>query len=157
MSAGRWAAFREKDNKRGDEASIEARARTIDMVGLLPDAREPPWFFRRVLNREHADLLHAATLYADGARRSFERDIHKRNRQVQLTIRMPIEGCSEYNPCMSVVAKIWLIDYGNLVNGENTEKTILESWRSTKRIDEGFSNLKGTMAGLSQHQVVIGC
>ena len=145
----RWAAHRAANNKRGDESSIEARAVGVERVGVLPDSREPPWLMKTTV-KGHWDLLGGATLYAEGARRAYERDAKKKNRQVQLSVRVPIHKCKEYTVNMSKVSQEWLVEFGNQVNGESTDSTILESWRSTKRDAAGFLPFKETNKGLSQ-------
>ncbi len=43
---------------------------------------------------------------------------------------------------MPLPAKLFLIDYGNATNGESTDTTIVENWRSTLQIDSSFKLLK---------------
>jgi hypothetical protein len=142
--SGNWALQRHRWNERGDAGSIASRKKTVENIGVL-DSREPPYFIRNADNPAHADLLTCATLYADGAKAAYQSDVKKKNRTVQISVSIPVKACKEYHRMMPKVVAVWLIDYGNITNDENTKTTWMEVYRSTKDAKAGFHRHKHQM------------
>ena len=101
----RWTCHRHPDNARGELSTVESMCRTVEEVGTLPDQREPPWWVKHPKSPGHKCLLGGATLYAEGAYEAWIRDINMMNRNVQISVRMPIKRAKQYSddtPCSHV-------------------------------------------------------
>jgi hypothetical protein len=139
-STGNWALFRQSDNSlRGEKGSQIKRKASVEHNGIRLDVREPPWVIAAADgNPEHFDLIHWATLLADGARLAWMADTKKLNKMLQRDLVKPIPGCKELNRRSPPPVIRFYIDYANELNQEATATTPLEIWRSTKIVKQGF-------------------
>jgi hypothetical protein len=145
-SSGQWALFRHKHNERGDTSSKVRRQQSVEEIGILQDIREPPWVMAASDGHaEHWDLIHWATLLADGARAAWEADVQKKLRTVQLAVNTKIENCKVFNKRMPKAVVLFYVDYANMLNNESTATTFLQVWRSTKEVKLGFKVKKQQM------------
>lgn len=139
---GAWALHRDVYNDRGDESSQLARQRSIEELGIILGLREPPWVRPHPVKKEWWTFLHGATLYCEGLKRAVEADVAKQNQLVQMAVAAPIEGVTVYHKDMNEAMSNFLVDYANLVNGENTQVTVLQTWRSTAPTNKGWHRKK---------------
>ena len=136
-SEGKFALKRSPLNKRGDKSSIDARQLSVESVGVLQDLRGGA-FLHQIDNpsgsggaaSEDYGVLHFATL-CEGVEAAALADPEKRNKCVQMSIANGLKGVKIYSRMMPAWGKVFLVDYGNSLNGDATITTILEKWRGT--------------------------
>ena len=73
-------------------------------------------------------------------------DTKKTNRVVQISINTPLLHCAVYHADTIDLICRWIVDYGNIVNNEQTETTIVQTYRSTGQLIRAFKR-KASEAG----------
>jgi hypothetical protein len=142
---GEWMEERDPLNDRGDEGSIAARQRGVEMNGILRGQRSGPCFRPQQTEAVNGArkwwTLHWATLF-QGAKRAWLADKDKKNRGLQMSLRQPIKGAQFMVKNVTDDACKFYKQYYNLVNNESTATTILEKYRCTPDVTSGFAARK---------------
>ena len=135
---------------RGDEDSVLQRQRTVESVGIRQELRSPPWVSQwpslGVDNKFQA--LHWGTLF-ESTKRAWAADTKKANDILQATLASKITSVKLYSRNLTRDAAKFLVDYGNKFNEHATSTTVLEIWRSTFQVEQGWLKKKGAMGWTS--------
>ena len=152
-SPGRFAVERHEENNkdRGDDDNVKQRS--IEMLGVPPELRNPPWLVQHPTLGVDDEFLGVnwRTLF-DATEGAWQSDIHRSNRAVQVTLATSICGTRLHRRDLPSDAANFLVDCGNLLNKESTATNILETWRSTRTVEAAFprkkEKLKWTLSSL---------
>ena len=139
---GSYALHRDPFNDKGDEGSILARQQCLERIGFIPGIRDGPMVRKHPVVKDHWNLLSGATMFAQGLRRAWEKDVQKLNGFIQAAVNGPIENAAEYHHDTNEAMATFLVEFNNLVNGEDTQTTIVQSWRSTGPTDKSWERKK---------------
>lgn len=129
---------------RGDNGSVIDRKKRLQETGLISGVREGPGIRQAKDSPDKWWVIHWATLL-EGLELAFKEDVEKRNRNVQLAVVTPIKNTKIYNKntpddCMKFYQR-----YFNLVNDAQTPTTVIEKWKATREVENGFKRKKKTM------------
>ena len=142
VTSGEFNFKRHFLNRRGDEAAIESRTKSVEEVGLLLNIRRGPWVIE--VSPGKYRVLHWASIL-EGVERAWLKLQNKDNRSVQHSIDAGVLDLTVFYPNTPDDVAEALVDMGNALNTEATGDTILQIYRSCPNLETGCLRRKDTM------------
>ena len=146
-SAGNWALHRHPlhVDRRTAESTAD-RKDSVSNVGILQGYREPPMYTEAQTDPAHSNLLHQATLLADGCRAPWDDPTTRRLRTVQIAVATPIRSAKKLHKNTCPVALQWYMQYFNIGNTSVTKTTFIQEWTMTREARLGFARMRNQLS-----------
>ncbi|CAK0797394.1 unnamed protein product, partial [Prorocentrum cordatum] len=139
-SAGQWAISRDKTNSaRGDDATIEERAVSIETVGLLHGLGGGAWLKATAKENPISPSATCTTLHwgprCDGMKRAYDRGPKKLNAKVQMSARTGLKDTTIFPVDTPTDILEKLVSLGNSMNTKVLATTFIEVMESTDKVE----------------------